>query len=397
MKVLPLGPNVEPAGPVRTLTRRPDDLREPAWSHSGQSVIYANSSYLWRVAADGSAEPERLDLAGIGATSPAIAPRHDRLAFVQERDRVSMHRLDMTSMSPPVLASSFRDYDAAFAPDGQRLAFTSSRSGEGPQIWTARADGSDARQLVRGAGTAHGSPAWSPDGRQIAFDSQHDDGSWSIFIVDADGGASRQLTMASGDENIPSWSRDGRWIYFTSDQRSDPTRDPAAGAVNEGERIQLRSRNVWRILATGGPPEPITSGGSGSRVVLSPDGSEVFYWPTDEPGPLLAVPAAGGAKPRQVLPCAADIATNVHGLYYIECGIRPRTRRARHRISDDAGPRARPDAVRAWLGVHSRRVARREDGAGAAAGPYCRLDDDRELQVRARPHLVYKHIDALTV
>jgi hypothetical protein len=35
---------------------------------------------------------------------------------------------------------------------------------------------------------------------------------------------------------------------------------------------------------------------------------------------VLAVPAAGGSTARQVLPCAADFATNALGLYYVQCG-----------------------------------------------------------------------------
>ncbi len=41
----------------------------------------------------------------------------------------------------------------------------------------------------------------------------------AIFVVDADGGAPRQCTEWA-DAGRPSWSRDGRWIYFGADAGS---------------------------------------------------------------------------------------------------------------------------------------------------------------------------------
>jgi Tol biopolymer transport system component len=206
-----------------------------------------------------------------------------------------------------VLASSFWDIDVQFSPDGQRLVFGSSRAGAGPEIWTARADGTGARQLLRGPGNWQGSPSFSPDGRQLAFDSRQDDGSWSTFVVDADGGVPRRLTTEAGDEHQPEWSRDGRWIYYTSDRKA--------------------GRNVWRISAAGGRAEQLTTSGTGYRVRVSPDGRDLLYTPLVPPGresgtPLLAIPVAGGA-PRQVLPCVVGFSANAVGVYYTACGPGP--------------------------------------------------------------------------
>jgi Tol biopolymer transport system component/predicted Ser/Thr protein kinase len=309
VKLVNIGADLRPKGPARTVTMQP--ALEPdaiTWSRDGRVIVYSSDSQLWRVPANGRGAPERL-LAGIGAEGPVVAPDRDRLAFAQVRAILMAYPLDNTFTSAPVLASSAQDIDTQFSPDGQRLAFTSTRAGgEGMEIWTARADGTGARQLVQGSGSYQGGPAWSPDGRKIAFDYQHDDGSWSIFVVDADGGAPRQLTTDRGDENLPIWSRDGQWVYYTSDQKM--------------------GRNVWRIPATGGRSEQITSSGSRYRSTLSPDGTEVYFQPQTgghatllaAPVPVLAGPAAGGSTARQVLPCAADFATNALGLYYVQCG-----------------------------------------------------------------------------
>jgi serine/threonine protein kinase/WD40 repeat protein len=308
LKLVDMTSAFEPTGAARVLTRQPaQDVTGLDWSGDGQFIVYEQNSHLWRVRADASGPPEQLNLAGLGATSPVIAPGRERLAFAQDRTILSIHPLDQSLDAPPVLMSSAMDWDVQFSPDGQRLAFASTRLGDGVQIWTALADGSGAHQVVRSS-SVQGGPTWSPDGRQIAFDDRKADGSWGISIVDADGGAPRQLTTDPGDENLPVWSRDGRWIYYTSDRQG--------------------GRNVWRIPPGGGRPQQITTTGSRYRAALSPDGSEIYFQPhgTEStsllaaPSPLLAVPAGGGAAPRTALPCAADFATNVNGLYYIECG-----------------------------------------------------------------------------
>jgi Tol biopolymer transport system component len=174
-----------------------------AWTRDGRSLIYESGRNLWRVSGVGDSAPERLELAGYGALSPALAANRDRLAFVSQRNTITQHPLDTTYTSPPVLASSYWDMAVDFSHDGQRLVFCSSRGGEGMEIWTARADGTGARQLTRGPGRWQGSPSFSPDGRQVVFNSQHEDGTWSLFLVDADGGVPRQLTTDPGDEDAP--------------------------------------------------------------------------------------------------------------------------------------------------------------------------------------------------
>jgi Tol biopolymer transport system component len=295
---------------VRTLVKRPaGNLAEVCWSRDGRFLLYvtepvAFAHRLWRVQADGTAAPEPIDLAGIGVKTPAMARTRDRLAFTQQRSRVSLHTLDSSFTSPAVLASSFWDFRAQFSPDGRQIVFSSSRSGTAVEIWVARADGSAARQLTQGPGRWQGSPEWSPDARQIAFDSQQEDGYWQIWLIDADGGAPRQITTDATNHNGPAWSNDGKWIYFTSI-------DYKAG--------------LGRVPATGGPIERITPG-AGRRYgqpVVSPDGKEILYTAEQSrPSALLAISGASG-RPREVLPCVAAYAATSAALYYVECGPGP--------------------------------------------------------------------------
>jgi Tol biopolymer transport system component/tRNA A-37 threonylcarbamoyl transferase component Bud32 len=304
--VLDLNPGYVPTGPARQLTHESIVISRVAWSHDGASVIYDGSpspglSYLWRVPIDRVGAPERLEVAGNGAQSPAIASSRDRLAFVRMTVQSGIYRVGRGGTPEPVLISSASDTGARFSPDGRQLAFPSSRSGDATEIWLALADGSDAHQLTHGPSRWQGSPAWSPDGRQIAFDAQTADGHTHIWLINADGGGLHQLTRDLGDENMPTWSHDGRWVYFSAD----------AG----------KGRDVWRVPAVGGPPQRLTTGGSHLFACESPDGKSLLYQrkPYGD-SPLLAMPITGGPV-RQLVKCIQPLVFGVTptSIYYGAC------------------------------------------------------------------------------
>ena len=59
---------------------------------------------------------------------------------------------------------------------------------------------------------------WSPDGTRIAFDSDAEGSFWQTYIINADGGKPKRLTDGEFDNAVPSWSRDGKSIYFCSER-----------------------------------------------------------------------------------------------------------------------------------------------------------------------------------
>jgi Tol biopolymer transport system component len=244
-------------------------------------------------------------LAGQRAAALSIAPAGHRLAFSSSLFDVDIYRFETRRPSQVFLGSSFYEGSARFSPDGRRIAFESLRSGERNEIWLAAADGSNPEQLTRGPGRWQGSPGWSPDGRQLAFDSQAADGHWDIWTIDVEGGTPRRLTRYPGDENVPSWSRDGRWVYFYSARDGD--------------------REIWRIPATGGVEERVTHGGAGWLALESSDGKALFFTRENGRSRLLTLPLAGGPE-RTLVNCVAPalaVAVGGGGVYYAGCEEEP--------------------------------------------------------------------------
>jgi hypothetical protein len=127
-------------------------------------------------------------------------------------------------------------------------------------------------------GTA-GAPRWSPDGKEIAFDvglGRDWRESRAIFLVNVDGGTPRPLVQDSYSNPVPSWSRDGDWIYFASNR---------SGAWQ-----------VWKIQKSGGVPVQVTKDG-GFFAAESPDGQYLYYAKHNYESPeIWRVPVAGGQE-----------------------------------------------------------------------------------------------------
>ena len=78
----------------------------------------------------------------------------------------------------------------------------------------ADSDGSNVFQLPTFGGALTGSPGWAPDSRRIVFDSRVS-GHAELYVVDATGGPAKPVQTGTPDASTPSWSHDGRWIYFS--------------------------------------------------------------------------------------------------------------------------------------------------------------------------------------
>jgi Tol biopolymer transport system component/DNA-binding winged helix-turn-helix (wHTH) protein len=308
------GARTSSVSPLRLTTQRSLWVDSPpAWTRDGSAVVYTAAEEaapaqrsLWRVSADGSRAPERIEIAGSAAFAPATAPSRDRLAFSHVTTDSDIYRFEVGRLVQLVVGSTLHDVEPRLSPDGRRLVFSSMRGGGTYDLWLAGADGSNLQQLTHGFPGVQGSPSWSPDGRQIVFDSfARDDPHPHIWIIDADGGMPRRLTTQAGDERLATWSHDGRWIYFTSEQ----------GAA---------ARDVWRVSADGRMSERLIHGGSGRFACESFDGKTLLFKPKMGDSPLMAMPLTGGAA-HQLVPCIRGAAFGVGplGVYYVPCDPSP--------------------------------------------------------------------------
>ena len=182
-----------------------------------------------------------------------------------------------------------------YSPDGSRVAFESTRTGEST-IWVAGADGSNAEEVFSRTGKHSGTPRWAPDSQRIAFDSSAE-GNFDIYVIQLGSARPLRLTTEAADDAMPSWSPDGTWIYFASDRTG--------------------RQEVWKMPAAGGPAVQVTRNG-GACVYPSADGRHIYYTKHDGDAELWTQPLVGGQE-HQVLPSVVNRAFVVlaGGIYFI--------------------------------------------------------------------------------
>jgi Tol biopolymer transport system component len=169
------------------------------------------------------------------AFHPTLSARGDRLALARQTNDENLYKLALRAPGEaagtpmPFALSTTRDASPNISRDGSRVAFGSRRTGA-PEIYVADAGGQSVERLTSMRATVGGSPRFSPDGKWIAFDSRVADGQADVFVMPADGGLPRNLTNHPGTDTVPSWSIDGRFIYFHSDRNG--------------------SSQVWKMAAT---------------------------------------------------------------------------------------------------------------------------------------------------
>jgi DNA-binding winged helix-turn-helix (wHTH) protein len=211
------------------------------------------------------AEPERARVpTGESAARVRIEPEKHPVVLPEREMHTELRPAEFRT----IISGDAGNAAPQFSPDGQRIAFMSNRSGPW-QIWMSNADGSDPVQVsfTDSAGT----PRWAPDGKSFVFDAPWE-GTTFVFLAPVN---QPQNARPVAEGCVPSFSRDGKFVYFASDRTGD--------------------FEVWKVAVAGGPEIQITRHG-GFAALESQDGN-LYYSKSKYPNPeIWRVPVGGGEE-----------------------------------------------------------------------------------------------------
>ena len=217
---------IQPSGSgLKQLTATPDEHEfGPAWNAAGTRIAFWRTpapfgpGSIWTMLPDGTGQ--RQLTTAVDARDPAWNPAGTRLVVTL----VDADGFDLWTMRASdgddrrqLTSGPDEDFEAAWSPDGDRIAFTrGAQQGDPGDIYVLT--------LATGALTrATNSPeydhqvAWSPDGRRLVFE-RDANSSFSIFTVNPDGTGLTQVTSGPFFDTGPAFSPDGRSIAFGSDR-----------------------------------------------------------------------------------------------------------------------------------------------------------------------------------
>jgi len=292
--------NIEPTGifrvavtggaiePVIATARR---AAYPFSNRDGTALVYAGNpdtvdlSLWWRDLATG--RDTRLT-SGVGEYTHPVLSSDGRLLIGTALDsQQSLQRvvvdLDQPTKLEPVTDGHSGDFDPWLTPDGERLVFSSSRTGN-RNLWIARGVAGAPAPLTAGR-TIDERPAVSPDGREVAFVSDRG-GRRGIWLMNVDGGTPRSVVAADVVDTL-SWSPDGKQMVFATPNGDAPGLtivDIATGQTVPLNTPKGATGPTWSRDNVIAFVEP-RGGALGAPIqLIRPNGEPVSSSPLDTPG-----------------------------------------------------------------------------------------------------------------
>jgi Tol biopolymer transport system component/serine/threonine protein kinase len=316
----------------------------PTLSADGQYIVYArrvNGQFdLFRQRVGGS-NLQNLTPNHPGEDSdPSFSPDGNLIAFRAERaPNDGVYVIGATGENERLVASD--GFNPSWSPEGTEIIYSTQRGsnvfqrvGIGGEIWAVNWQSGARRRIAAGPDAVQ--PRWSPNGHRIAYWGLRNASQRDIFTIPATGGEPVSVTDDAAEDFSPTWSHDGRWLYFSSnrsgrlslwrvriDERTgqpqgapQPLSVPSPYSVfltvsRDGKRMAYASRlvrtNIRRV-----PFDPVTGAVTGApewvtqltrRATnhdISPDGKQVAFFSFGDPQFDIFVASIGGAETRQL-------------------------------------------------------------------------------------------------
>jgi hypothetical protein len=177
-----------------------------------------------------------------------ISPKGDKIIFTSVRDGdIDLYTMDINGKHVKRITSALGyDGGAWFSPDGKKIIWRASRpkteteiaeyksllaenmvAPTNMQVWTANADGTDAKQITD-LPQANWAPNFTPNGKKIIFCSNHEykrGFPFNMYLMNLDGTGIEKISRDKGFDAFPMFSPDGKKIVFCSNRNNGGTRD----------------------------------------------------------------------------------------------------------------------------------------------------------------------------
>jgi len=211
-------------GPTRDITNTPGIMeRSPAWSPDGQSIAYfSDESGLYA-----------LHVAPQTGDTVAGAPAVKKFSLAKE----------------PAYY-----FDPLWSPDSKRIVFHDNRlnvymldttTGKLAQVGETGTFG--------GFSTESDQCSWSPDSKWLAYTYSTENHLHAIYLYSVDTGKSTQVTSELVDATLPTFDRDGKYLYFVASTNDGATSDD----LNMTSDLYLPVGNIYAAVLSADQASPL--------------------------------------------------------------------------------------------------------------------------------------------
>ncbi len=261
----------------RALTHSAENNFNAQYTDDGKQLVWQqfdgyNEPQLRAMPVGGDAASAR-DIMRLDAMGPFDLLSDGSLVYEQGRvfrrdySFQDVFRWDARTRQTVRLTTGRRARDPQVSPDGRRIAFSMNEHSESVVAIMDATPDAPATVVWRGQRRDQAyTPVWSPDGKRIAFSAWRRGGWRDILILDLETKAVEEVTSDRAIDMSPTFSSDGRLLYFDSDRSS-------IANIYAYDTVDRTTWQVTNVL------------GGAFRPSVSPDGKRLAF--------EAAVPAGG--------------------------------------------------------------------------------------------------------
>lgn len=183
----------------------------PSWAPDGSKLVYIISpmvtvAQVYAVGVDGvSGQAILSSIPSAVCVTPRYAPDGRKVVFGCNTNAGDLYLVNADSSGLfQLTATTEKDLDPRWSPDGTRIAFVRETAAGATDIWVINPDRTGLRNVTAHAGNDD-NVRWSPDGNSLIFDTDRD-GNREIYRVNVDGSAPTNLSNDPGPDTRPDWA-----------------------------------------------------------------------------------------------------------------------------------------------------------------------------------------------